>query len=146
MLLSKVKRIAEIDAEVAILETKIKRLKKERQELEGEVLNYFSEEGIKSMRVLEEPNTRTLYIKEAWFAKLKPGVDRETAARMLEAADFGFLIKKDFNLNSVTSVFKEAFLTKKGNVYEQEKPLPPGIDAAFLLEPTWKIASRKVSR
>lgn len=141
MLLSKAKRIAEIDAEIAILEAKVKRLKKERQELQPEVLNYFSEEGIKSMKL----HTRTLYIKENWFAKLKPGVDRETAARMLEEAEFGFLIKKDFNLNSVTSVFKEAFLTKKGDVYEQEKPLPPEIDAAFLLEPTWKIASRKVS-
>lgn len=137
-----VQKIASIDKVIKEKEEEIKRLRAERQELIEDAFDVFGEQGVNNIQFGGDIN-RTVYIKEGWRVKLKPGMDKHNVATMLKAHGFTDLIKEDFNLNSLTSRFKEEFLEKEDNTYNQVKMIPSSLERAIEFKPFYTIESRK---
>ena len=113
----------EILSEYVRLDARKKALKRELEEVQAAlneteemVLSGFEQDGVTMVRF----NGSTVYVQRSVRVKLDPDVGREEAANNLASAGYGDLIKLDFNLNTVSGLFRE--LVRENGIDNVEVP------------------------
>ena len=109
----------------ADIEADLSKVNKKLAKTEGQVLEKLSELGVDSVKVGAEK--RTLYLRKVISARLVG--DREAAKTGLRAAGLDDLLREDFNLQTVSSHFREEL----GEHYDDVSSVLPA-ELAGLLE------------
>lgn len=99
-----VKRYAELDAHKRELEAELKSINIEMSEMEQGIIEYFNDMG--QDKVSFRDLGLTVYLRRSVRAAIDPE-HREDIALILKSCGYEYLVKEDFNLNSLHSLIKE---------------------------------------
>ena len=108
MLMTKLRRFAELTERKKAIEAEEKAIKAEMDALEPVVIEMMADQGLKNANI----NGRTYYINRRLFAGPDEGYDKTNVSNALKAAGLGDYVTESYNSNSlagyVRSVIKEA--------------------------------------
>lgn len=126
----------------AELVSKKREVKKLLSEIEGmlamkeaHLLEVMATEGLNSLKVDTSEGSFSIFPRQTLRAGVAEGHTREEAAAVLKAAGMGYLVKEDFNLNSLSSVIRE--------MRDAEKPLPPEFEGVIKVNEFFELSVRR---
>lgn len=99
-----VKKYAELYARKKELESELENVNKEMSEMEPGIIEYFNDMG--QDKVSFKDLGLTVYIRQSIRASIDPE-RREELAAILKDSDYTYLVKEDFNLNSLYALVRE---------------------------------------
>ncbi len=108
MNVERVKDFAELTAKKREVKKLLSEIEAKLTEWEAQILDDFATEGISQMKVATSDGVFTCFPRLTTRAGVAEGHSREEAVSAVKGVpELNFLIKEDFNLNSLTSALKE---------------------------------------
>lgn len=135
-------KLLRLDADIDDAEAMVKDLKAEREIIEKQIIEAWSETGTTKTTI----NGRTVYIKRS--LQLSPIEGREAVIAALESAGMDEYLKEDYNTNSLKSYITgvandlKADLGMEPSVEEIRKALPEELALAMDLFEKYQIVTR----
>lgn len=115
--MEKVRRLLEIDSAIASYNSRMDELKEERKELEEDLLEQFSTEGVSSLSV----DGRIVYIhRQIWASAVEESYDK--LVRTLRSLGLGEMVKPKINTQVLSAYVREQ-LTVEGGLNKKLAPL-----------------------
>jgi hypothetical protein len=139
-------RKKELDAELKATNQKL-------DELEEKIIPMFVEDGVPSMAVEANGNTRTLSIYQDVYAS--PLNDREEVIDALKQSELGQYVAENYNTNSLTSFVREIWkellqdASRQGRAIDQDDlraAIPDPLRGALKLGIKFKLSSTRSSK
>lgn len=127
-----VKRYAQLEGERLELEDRIKKIKSEQEQIREQVLGFFQEEGVESVKLPD----RTLYLQRRLDAGKAEGMSTEECIRALQSRGFEDLAPLRVDWQRLSAVFRER---EKGG----EEPVPEALRGVFEPKESFRVGSRR---
>lgn len=138
------REFVELNNEKARLKERLKAIEQRIGQIEPECLNLLIELGDEdhpgNMRIAGS----TVYLHPTLYARPKDG-DRERTAKALVMADLGYMVKEDFNINTLSAWVRE--VKAKGDAAsDAERAQLAAIEDTLEITEAWDVRTRKAPK
>lgn len=127
----RLREYADLRTEIKELEAKVKELRKTAENIEGQLLNDFANEGVQRMTV----DGKTLYLRREVWARRHTDVDSTDMAQALMGSErFADLVSPSVNMQSLSARVRE--------YVQEEEDLPPEVERVVRVDEVFRLGVR----
>lgn len=132
----RLKKFAALTAQKRGKKKELEDIEFELGQLQDEILEEMSQEGISQARVDTDEGRFTLYPYATLWGKAKDG-NYEAACRWLKRVGLGDLVEKKFNVHKMSAVLRE--------MHAGEQPYPKGWEKYLEVSEVYKVGVRRAN-
>lgn len=146
-MLKNAKTYAELDAKKKDLENRLSAVKRELAQIEEQLLDEMSEEGVPSLKINIEnsdgtQSTRTVYQRRELWAGYAEDFTKQDLCEALKHAGLEDMVTETFNTNTLSAYIRE-YDENNQSTEEIVKQLPAEIQPYIKVSEKYKIRTRK---